>query len=112
MPEELLLKDVSLKNSKKELKEWIRRTIPVKGNRILWGQMLTGETRRKMKNGLVMLEGNDRNGQNEDPKEKEEEELEKDQTDKEVEAEQEDHEIRQERPRNRNQHNNCFNRRW
>ena len=66
MPEELLGKDV------KELKEWIRKTIPVKGDRILWRQKLTGEMRRKRR-GDPGQEGGDRSRQEKEPEEAEEE---------------------------------------
>ena len=36
MPEGLIEKDITLKSTMKELKEWIRGSIPVKGDRILW----------------------------------------------------------------------------
>ena len=110
MPEELLRKDVSLKSTKKELKEWVRKTIPVKGDRILWGQKLTGETKRKRKNGPSRSEGSDTDRQEQDPEKEKEEGLDEDQTEREVEAEQEDQEVRQERSEDRNQHEKCFSR--
>ena len=60
MPEELL-------STNKELKEWIRKTNPVKGDRILWGQKLTGETRRKKKNCPSRSEGDNTDRQKHDP---------------------------------------------
>ena len=51
MPEELVVKDISLQSTKKELKKWIRGSVPVKGDRILWGQRLTGEMERKRRHG-------------------------------------------------------------
>ena len=48
MPKDLLVKDVALQSTKKELKKWIRESVPVKGDRILWGQKLTREMKRKI----------------------------------------------------------------
>ena len=64
MPEELIEKNIALKSTKEELKKWIRATVPVKGDRILWGQKLTGDMRRNKKRGRSETvgdsEGNDR----------------------------------------------------
>ena len=73
MPEALINKDVKLKGTKKELKEWIRKSIPVKGDRILWGQKLTGETRRKRKRNPARQDNDDGSGQEEEPAVEEEE---------------------------------------
>ena len=51
MPEELRRKDMKLKSSKNELKQWVKHHVPVRGDRILWGRPLTGEMRRR-KRGL------------------------------------------------------------
>ena len=75
MPDKLIKKNIKLKSSKEELKKWIRETVPVKGDRILWGQKLTGGMRRKKKRGQAETEGDkDGNGRNENTEEKEEEE--------------------------------------
>ena len=46
MPEQLRSSDVSLKSTKEELKKWIKHHIAVRGDRILWGRLLTGDMRR------------------------------------------------------------------
>ena len=52
MPESLKSGNISLKAVKKELKAWVKHHIPVRGDRILWGQPLTGDMkRRKAKDG-------------------------------------------------------------
>ena len=45
-------KGCDLKSTKKQMKEWIRGSIPVKGDRILWGEKLTGEMMRKTRRDL------------------------------------------------------------
>ena len=35
------------KSTKEKLKKWIRHVIPVRGDRVLWGQQLTGDRRRQ-----------------------------------------------------------------
>ena len=108
MPEELLNKDVKLKGTKKDLKEWVRKTIPVKGDRILWGQKLTGETRRKRKRSPARQEGDDEGGNEEEPAGEEEERRDEDQVEDEVEGEREEREIREEISRGIIQQVNIF----
>ena len=80
MPEELIEKDVKLKSTKKELKEWVRGAVPVKGDRILWGQKLTGEMRRKRRKSPAEPEDdNDRSDKEKDPGKVQEEREEGDQ---------------------------------
>ena len=67
MPEELIKRNITLQSTKEELKKWIRENIPVKGDRILWGQKLTGDMQRKKKKGQAEAEGDsDGNDRNED----------------------------------------------
>ena len=47
MPESLREKDPTKRATKTELKKWVRDQIPVRGCRIMWGQKLTGEVKRK-----------------------------------------------------------------
>ena len=47
MPGEIKEMDMTRKHAKKELKKWIKHVIPVRGDRVLWGQPLTGDQRRK-----------------------------------------------------------------
>ena len=75
MPQELLLKDVSLQSTKQELKKWIRGSVPVKGDRILWGQKLTGEMMRKrLKIQAGSEDDSDKDGNEPDPGEVQNEE--------------------------------------
>ena len=89
MPEELIGKDVTLKSTKKELKEWIRRSIPVKGDRILWGEKLTGEMMRKTRRGPRDPE-DDGNGQEKAAGEEQDEDLGEACRDKDVEVQHEE----------------------
>ena len=50
MPESLITMDVTQKVTKTQLKAWVRHHVPVRGDRILWGKLLTGEMRRKLRN--------------------------------------------------------------
>ena len=65
MPQELLVKDISLLSTKKELKKWIKGTVPVKGDRILWGQKLTGEMKRRRKHNQAGSERDNDEDRNE-----------------------------------------------
>ena len=103
MPEALINKDVKLKGTKKELKEWIRKSIPVKGDRILWGQKLTGETRRKRKRNPARQDNDDGSGQEEEPAAEEEESREEDQLHNAIEVDNEEREIEEEESRGTNQ---------
>ena len=49
MPDTVKSKDISMKAVKKELKAWVKHHIAVRGDRILWGQPLTGDMRKKRK---------------------------------------------------------------
>ena len=57
MPDGLRRKDVNLKATKIELKEWVIHHVPVRGDRILWGKPLTGEMRRRTRAGTVEAGG-------------------------------------------------------
>ena len=45
------MKDVSLKSTQIELKAWVKHHVPVRGDRILWGKLLTSDMKRKRKQG-------------------------------------------------------------
>ena len=47
MPNKLSKRDVKLKATQKELKQWVKHHVPVRGDRILWGRPLTGEMMRR-----------------------------------------------------------------
>ena len=47
LPEVLRRRDVKLKATQKELRQWVKHHVPVRGDRILWGKPLAGETRRR-----------------------------------------------------------------
>ena len=47
MPDAFRRKDVKVKATKTELKQWIKHHVPVRGDRILWGRPLTGDMRRR-----------------------------------------------------------------
>ena len=47
MPGEIKGGDMTKKHAKEELKKWIKHVIPVRGDRVLWGQPLTGHQRRR-----------------------------------------------------------------
>ena len=47
MPETLRSKNISMKAVKKEVKEWVKHHVAVRGDRILWGQGLSGDMRRR-----------------------------------------------------------------
>ena len=66
MPEELIKKDIGLQSTKTELKKWIRGRVPVKGDRILWGQKLTAEMERKRRPGNAGPESDNGRDGNED----------------------------------------------
>ena len=51
MPGRIKEGDMSKKPAKEELKKWIKHTIPVRGDRILWGQSLVGDQRRRRARG-------------------------------------------------------------
>ena len=40
--------DIKKKATKEKLKRWIKHVIPVRGDRVLWGQQLTGDRRRQV----------------------------------------------------------------
>ena len=66
MPEELVGKDIALHSTKTELKKWIRGSVHVKGDRILWGKKLTGEMERKRRGGEAGPEKDNGRDGNED----------------------------------------------
>ena len=41
MPQSLRNNDINLRSTKTELKRWVKHHIPVRGDQILWGKMLT-----------------------------------------------------------------------
>ena len=47
MPGEVQNGDMTKRKGKEGLKKWIKHVIPVRGDRILWGQPLTGDQRRR-----------------------------------------------------------------
>ena len=47
IPAEIKEGDISKKPVREALKSWIKHTIPVRGDRVLWGQSLVGERRRR-----------------------------------------------------------------
>ena len=101
MPEELINMDVKLKGTKNERKEWIRKSIQVKGDRLLWGQKLTEETRRKR--NPARQEDDHESGQEEEPIVEEEESKEEDQLHVQAEVENKDREMYRKRSRGTNQ---------
>ena len=56
MPDSLRRRDVKLKATQKELKQWVKHHVPVRGDRILWGRPLTGDMRRKRRENEVLEE--------------------------------------------------------
>ena len=102
-------KRCELKGTKRELKEWIRRTISVKGDRILWGQKLTGEMRRNRR-GDPGQEDDDGSRQQEEQEEAEEEDVNGDIVDEEEETEQDDRGVVSERSEGPNQQDNIIKR--
>ena len=52
MPEQTRQGDMTKRRGKEDMKRWIKHTIPVRGDRVLWGQMLTGDQRRR-RNGAT-----------------------------------------------------------
>ena len=47
MPEQIKQGDMTKRKIKEELKLWIKHTIPVRGDQVLWGQKLTGNKMRR-----------------------------------------------------------------
>ena len=47
MPESLQSSNIAQKAVKRELKAWVKHHVPVRGDRILWGQPLTGDMKKK-----------------------------------------------------------------
>ena len=57
MPEVLRMKNVRLKATQSELKQWVKHHVPVRGDRILWGKPLTGEMKRRIRAIAVLEDG-------------------------------------------------------
>ena len=47
IPEQTRQGDMTKRKTKEELKRWIKHTIPVQGDQVLWGQKLTVNQRRR-----------------------------------------------------------------
>ena len=47
IPEHIKQEDMTKRTGREELKRWIKHTIPVRGDRVLWGRPLTGDQRRR-----------------------------------------------------------------
>ena len=65
MPDELRKRDVKLKATQKELKQWVKHHVSLRGNQILGGRPLTGEMmRRRRRNGAAEEEDGEPESEN------------------------------------------------